>query len=402
MILFGVLFALLYYKCDATPKKIFAWPTIVFILFYSISFDYIKEVEVKENIFQYFTLRLTLRSYFLFFITCLSFLIGIFLTKYGSSVKDSAERRMYNYKRLEKLYYCFALCALIGFTINLSRVIGNMALLFISPRVYEELFGASSLINYLYFLNIPALLIWVYLHHHNIKIRFSPVINFLLVAISFFHGIKFTIFDTIGYPCIFYFLLEKRVSLRKIIFIGFFLLSVFLLFATLVRGAEDKSPFVTLLCYIIPNFYNLDYFVEIYPNTWGDFLALITPELFTSPTIAIGEREPIDSYFVFNPAYNMTTSLLPLYMTLNFVGPLVYILIFIFQNQIYRHRKQSLSLLFLATYLEYSLCFAFYFYAYTKFKNVFYVILFICIDFYCRKGKISPQRAKTKSINEST
>ncbi len=384
MIIVALFFSILYYKYDVTRKKIFAWPTIFFIVFYSLSFDFVGNPQIHEYVFEYFSIELTLRSYFFFFVTCISFFIGIYLTRCYGSQFYYGKVYVYSKNRLRVLYYFFSLCAFIGFTINISRVIGNMSLLFVSPRSYEALFGASSLINYLYFLNVPALIIWVYLHNYKISVKYGAIINIFLVLISFFHGIKFTIFDTISYPCLFSFLLKPKVSLKKVAIVIFLLIGIFILFSMLIRGSDGKSPLISLLLYIIPNYYNLDYFVESLPQNWGDFMILVTPDLITSPTYAIGEREWPESSFIFNPAYNMPTSLLMLYLTFNLIGPVVYIFIFALQYNLYRYRNYSLYMLFMSTYMEYCLLFSFYFYAYTKFKNVYYVIVMICVDYFCR------------------
>lgn len=387
MIIFGVIFSFIYYKFDLSRKKIFAWPLIIFILFYSISFDVIEQEQIRLTVFTNFKLHLSLRSYIYYFVTCFAFAIGIHLACIQRRQKIN-HCCSYNFHRIVYLYYYFVVLALIGFCINISRVIGNFGILFISPREYEELFGASSLINYLYFLNVPALCLFVFLKHHKQKIKYSGLANTLMVLISFFHGIKFTIFDTIAYPTIFYYFLKDKVSIKSILCAAFILFGLFIMFAIFVRGAESGSPVLTFLCYIIPNFYNLEYSIETYANNWGDFALLITPELIQSPTIAIGNIERPPTGFIFNESYNMCTSLLPLFQCLNLFGPFFYIPIFYYQYYIYKNRKYSLSHMFLSVYLEYCLYFAFYFYAYTKFKNFFYVILFICIDYYCRKKSI--------------
>ncbi len=387
MILFGVIFSFIYYKLDLTRKKIFAWPLIIFIIFYSVSFDVIDIGNINTKIFINFKLNLSLRSYIFYLFTCCAFAIGVHVACTQCKSPVTQKHWNYNLRKVKTLYYFFAILTLIGFCINLSRVIGNMGMLFVSPREYEELFGASSLINYLYFLNIPALCLSVLLSHYKQKVKYSIFFNILMVLVSFFHGIKFTIFDTIAYPALFYYFLKSNVSLKKILSIFFVLIGIFILFATFVRGAESGSPLFTLLCYIIPNFYNLEYNIEYFPDNWGDFASLITPQLIPSPTTELGHIEMPKTGFIFNESYNMYTSLLPLFQCFNLFGPFFYIPIFYFQLFVYRNRKYSLSYLFLAVYMEYSLYFAFYFYAYTKFKNFFYVILFICIDYYCRKSQ---------------
>lgn len=180
MILFGIIFSFIYCKLDLTRKKIFAWPLIIFILFYSISFDVITQDQIESKIFIHFKLNLSLRSYIYYFFTCCAFAIGIHIACTQCKSPILSIYYNYNLRKIKILYYSFVILTMIGFCINLSRVIGNMGLLFVSPREYEELFGASSLINYLYFLNIPALCLFVLLNHHKQKVEYNEIFYSIL------------------------------------------------------------------------------------------------------------------------------------------------------------------------------------------------------------------------------
>lgn len=385
MILVGIIFSILYWIFDPTVKKVFAVPLILFVLFYSISFDVINHPEIEKNVFEYFRLKLTIRSYFFYFITIISFLIALILLGKRSYYFNYREQH-YNFSRLKWLYYIFAVLSLLGFFINISRVIGNIGLIFIAPRAYEEQFGANPFINYLYFLNVPAICLSIYLSFNKCKVRFSCIINVLLIVISFFHGIKFTIFDTLFIPAIFYYLLYDQVPMKKIIIVFLSGIAVFFIFSLCVRGAtEERSPTIAFICYIIPNYYNLEYCIETFTCNFGDFMSLITPEKVPSVTSGLSNIEMPPDRFIFNPAYNMTTSLFNLYNTLNILGPLFYILIFQVQFWVYKNRQKSLMVLFLTTYMVYCLLFSFYFYPYIKLKNVYYLAVFVLIEIFCTK-----------------
>lgn len=384
MILFGIIFSILYWIFDPTSKKIFAVPLIIFVLFYSISFDVIDNPEIEQNVFEYFKLKLTIRSYLFYFITLISFLISLVLLGKRSYYFNYSEQH-YKLSRLKWLYYIFATLSLLGFFINISRVIGNMGLIFIAPRMYEEQFGASSIINYLYFLNVPAICLSIYLSFKKCSVRFSRIINVFLIFISFFHGIKFTIFDTLFIPAIFYYLLYDRVPMKKIVVVCLSGIAVFFIFSLFVRGATERSPIIAFICYIIPNYYNLEYYIETFTCNFGDFMRLITPEKVPSITSVLSNIEMPPDGFIFNPAYNMTTSLSTLYNTFNILGPLFYIIIFQVQFWAYKNRHKSLVVLFLITYMTYCLLFSFYFYPYIKLKNVYYLIVFVLIEIFCVK-----------------
>lgn len=383
MIFFGILFSFFYFLLDITEKKIFALPTSLFVIFYSLSFDLIQWDKMAEICFVYEIPEFDLRSYLLYFITLCSFLYAIAFLRYYQ--KTSVQiRNEYSIAKLKELYYFFALLSIGGFCVNISRIIGNFQLLFIAPREYEAIFGSNVIINYLYFLNVPALCLFVYISHFGGKVKYGIFINILLVAVSFFHGIKFTIFDTIMYPICLYYILQKRQSFKLLIISAIFLLLIFIAFSELVRGANDKSPFLSIMSYIIPNFYNLSYTLEHSPMSCGDIYSLFLPDKIPSPTKILRMGESFNGQFILNPSYNMYTSLELLFKVFNLLGPLFYIVIFGIQYICYCKKERSIIYSFLSAYFLFCLFFAFYFYAYTKFKNMYYVFIFILIDYYAR------------------
>lgn len=386
----SLLFILLYFILDKTKKKIFAIPTSIFIFLYALSFDLYNWDEISIIVFQFKNIHLGFKSYLLFFLTLLALAIGIAITNYKDRYNYSIVR--YNYDKLKRIYYLMSFISIFSFCINLSRVLSNggLGLLFLSPRIYEETFGASTFINYLYFLNVPALCLSIYLKHNNINIKNIRIINTILIAISFFHGIKFTIFDTILYPVCFYYLLRDKVSLKPLIFTFGILIGIFVLFSTFIRGGDSKSPLLSVLLYIVPNFYNLSYNVENHTNTFGlnGLMGILIPDKVPKPPLGwlqIGERE---GGFILNDAYNMFTVMDPLFYSFNYAAPLFFILIFIFLRYTYNRRQKSLIHLFLSTYLLFCLFFTFYFYAFAKTKNIYYVFVFIAIHAFCRIKKI--------------
>lgn len=398
MIFFGIVFSFFYFFLDITPKKIFALPTSLFVILYSLSFDLRQWDDIARISFVYDTPAFDLRTYLFFFITLCSFLYAIVFLRY-LHVVDYNVGRKYDLKKLKRLYYLFAFFSLSAFVINITRV-GDLQLLFISPRVYEELFGANVIINYLYFLNVPALCLCIYISYFGEKLKYSGFINILLVLISFFHGIKFTIFDTIMYPMCLYYILQKRKSFKLLIWGGIGLLMIFILFSVLVRGGDGKSPLLSVMSYILPNFYNLAYQIEQNPSHFGDFFSLFWPDKIPSPTKILTIGDSFSGKFILNPAYNMFTSLDHLFRVFNLFGPFIYIVIFGIQYVCYRKRERSVLYSFLSAYFLFCLFLAFYFYAYTKFKNVYYVSLFVLIDYWTRipiqENKIIPKRKRDR------
>lgn len=383
----SIIFSIIYYHIDITDKKIFAIPCSLFIIMYSLSFDCLGWDELESICFHFARPEFGFQAYLLYFITIISFGIGIASLKYIQFNKLNC-KTSYDNQKLIKIYYYFAILSGIAFVINFTRILvnGGLLLLFVNPREYEATFGANVIINYIYFLNVPALCIYIYLRNQKIKLKFSLIINILLVLVSFFHGIKFTIFDTILYPTILYYIIRKNNSIKPIALTFSVLLIIFVLFSLLVRGGSDKSPFLSIASYIFPNYYNLAYNIEQAPIQFGQVTSLFLPDKIPNPTSDIAIGEPIEG-FVLNDSYNMYTSLFTLYYAFNFLGPLFYTIIFIIQYYFYLKREQSIISLFISTYLYFCLIFSFYFYAYTKFKNVYYVFIFIAVHYVCKEIK---------------
>lgn len=386
MTLVALFFTFLYFKLDYTEKRIFALPSSIFLLLYALSFDLINWEDMALFVFQIDTVSLGFRSYLLFFITAFSFSIGISLCRFRIVFPQCSVT--YDLEKMKRIYYGMGISSLVAFVINLIRVFqnGGMELLFIDPRAYEEVFGASFAINYIYFLNVPALCLYIYLRNEKVYIKYALMLNILLVLISFFHGIKFTIFDTILFPVIFYYLLKDKVSLKPLFLTFGALLGVFILFSELVRGGDTGSPFLSLSLYVLPNFYNLSYDIETSPVQFGagGAMSLFIPDKLPNWADEIQIGESI-SGFVLNDSYNMFTTLYSLYKAFNIGGPLFFIFIFLIQYVSYVRRNYSIVYLFFSAYLLFCMFFSFYFYAYTKTKNVYYVVLFILIHLYCKR-----------------
>lgn len=382
--LISIIFSYIYFKLDITQNKIFAVPCSLFIIMYSLSFDCLGWEDLESVCFQYARPKFGFQAYLLLFITIISFGIGISSLKFVK-IRTTNLNIHYNTHKLSKIYYYFAFFSIAAFIINITRVFlnGGLGLIFINPREYEATFGANFLINYFYFLNVPALCVYLYLRNQNIKLKYGIIINIILLSISFFHGIKFTIFDTILYPTIFYYLLRKNSSIKPIAIVFSILITIFILFSVFVRGGTDKSPLLSVASYIFPNYYNLAYNIEQSPVQFGQITSLFLPDKIPNPTNEIAIGEPV-SGFALNESYNMYTSLFTVYYAFNFFGPLFYLVIFIIQYYFYLKRNQSILSLFISTYLYFCLIFSFYFYAYTKFKNVYYVLIFILIHYICK------------------
>lgn len=278
-----------------------------------------------------------------------------------------------------RLYYALASVASIAFAVNFSNVNFSVALLFLNPRGYEEIFGQSSLINYIYFLNIPALCLSIYLRRQDLKPTYANTVDTVLVLMSAFHGIKFTVFDTLLLPALFYFHCSGNPK-RAMRFLGLtllVLLAFYLAFSLGVRGVSDDgtSMLGAFLNYILPNYYNFAYAIQQQPIQF-DPLSFLLPDKVPNPFSEILWSG--DYGFLLNDRFNMSTAYSVIYGALPPLSWLFFIPVLVRLRQqvvCVKQRRQTLQWIFLAAYIDFCLFFFWYFYAFNKTKYVYYVIV---------------------------
>ena len=360
------------------------------VFFYFFAYE-VREAEFVSNYFQFAIVEdysLYLFNGILIFSSCLigfSPLVNVKLINFGFFFNKSTNVFIVDFLKVQFLYYALSFFSISAFVLNFSNVDFSIGLLLIAPRLYEETFGSSTFLNYIYFLNIPALCLYLYAVNYNLKIKYSFLINFVLILISFFHGIKFTVFDTVLFPLFFYFNLKgfSRKVLITIFFVFLFLLAFYLIFSFGVRGnyGGNDSFVVSFLNYILPNYYNLAYSFEKTPIQW-DFISPFLPDKLPSPSYFFFLYGPYG--FVLNDSFNMSTafniyfSVLPFISTI-FLFPLI---IWIRKSLLFTHSKfKNISYVFLIAYFDFCIFFSWYFFAFNKTKYVFYVFLFLILSF---------------------
>lgn len=370
---------------DRTKHKLFFFVIIIFLLGLTISYDTVNSIFNQKEVFEKGTPKLEFEFWFILVETVAVFsLFYIIQNKYY--IGDiSFSTTKYDFKKLIKIYYGFSILSLLAFTFNMVNVITKLTLtgIFINPRLYEKVFGSYTVINYLYFLNIPALCLSIFIHKNNNKIKFHKLINTLLVLISFFHGIKFTIFDTILFPAIFLYYYNVRFSLKPILSIFFILFSVYIFFNFFIRGnVHGYNIFDQVLSYITPNFYNFFYSVEKAPDQFTFFTDLVLPDKF--PKFLQNVSFKGVSGFILNEKYNMQTILADFYLAFSIFAPFLFLPYLLFALFFYVHRNKNIYFYFLAVYFIFCLFFAFFFNAFTKTKYLYFIATFIFIHLNAR------------------
>lgn len=358
------------------------------LLFYFIAYD-LREKEFVLKLFEFAQVTDYQTYLVLGFSTWVSVLIVLIVDQIlsgGHSLKIPISVD-YNQGTLRKVYYFFSLLSIAGTIVNFSHVGYSFNLLLVSPRQYELTFGSSTLMNYLYFLNIPALCLYIYLRNkQNAKVPAAKLINVVLVTISVFHGVKFTVFDTVLIPLFFfYYSTDRPINYGRLILILTLLILFYLGFSTYIRGGED-SPVEQILSYILPNYYNLAYSLETTPFQW-DGLNIIMPDKIP------GFFDPFYKYgpggFMLNEKYNMQTAYISYYRFGWMFGPMIFLLIITYVRRLYKFRfRRSLVSSFVLAYIDYCLLFAFFFHAFTKTKYVYYIFIFVVLHLVTKSRRI--------------
>ena len=387
MISFSVLSILLiafYINRNRNLILILGTPLIFYFLCYDLrNQEFVNDIFVINKVFNFTNYLFYGASLFLSNLTII-FFDNLLLIKIRKKEK-LREAINYNNNRLIKLFYLFSILSHIGVIFNLSHVDYSFELLFKSPRDYEMIFGASAFFNYLYFTNVIALIICVYLTHNNVKLRFKNLICVSLIIISFFHGVKFTVFDTILFPFIFYGYL-KRGEIGLIlptILIGFLLL-FYWAFSSFIRGAA-LNPIEQIFSYILPNYYNLAFSIQEVPFQW-DGWTLIVPDKMPSFFSEIYVEGP--SGFILNDSYNMQTAYMAYYKFAWYLGPILFLLpIVIIRRLVIEKAFLNILNLFIITYIDYCLIFSFFFHAFTKTKYIYFFFLMLIVQKISKSNK---------------
>jgi hypothetical protein len=363
---------------------------LIFLLFYPIFFYFltfdIRHSDIVNNFLVYHKIE-SFSNYLFYGISILITLILIVLIDYRilnflKNIKTT--EIVYNNSRLKFLFYLMSFISLLGTSINLTHINFSFELLFINPREYELLYGSSTFVNYMCFLSPLIICIFLYLRQKKIKLPYSNILILLLLVGSLLHGVKFTVFDTVLIPFIFYYYLNKtKVSYKLPIILFLFLLIFYLLFSTFIRGGDGMSPFDQVLSYVIPNYINLAYSLNLQNFQW-DGLSILTPDKL--PGILDQFYIITEDGFVLNEGYNMLTGYINYFRFAWFFGPLLFLLPVVFlRRYLINVASYNILNLFYISIIDYCLLFVFFFHAFVKTKYWYLVFIISLIHFFSKK-----------------
>ncbi len=329
-----------------------------------------------------------LQAYSVFFIFSLT--IGLFFAVTFSSINLAFIRSdmpvFLSFRKFRYWERIILLFFLVGFFVNLSHVNFSISQLFLSPRAYELSFGSNTLTNYMYFLGPLAICNVIYRRYiHEKKKKFDIAIIIFCVIASVFHGIKFTIFDSLLIPTFFFALLEPKKSTRCFLFVVGFTAILFVLYGSFVRGGADM-----LVSYYVPNFLNAAHILDGVDYPYTGLRAILPGNAFSFLSL----DNLNEGGFIFNPRYNMSTGLPT---TIGFIFPvgtlaLAFIYFYILL-QVSKVKKSYLSSL-LFSFLHIQALMFFFYPSFSKDKYWFlifvpclYISFFYIIGCVCTKKR---------------
>ncbi|RUO59635.1 oligosaccharide repeat unit polymerase [Pseudidiomarina marina] len=338
---------------------------------------------------------LTWRSWLWLTIISLSYSLAFLMTRYLVESRGEAvgQHRLstslintYSPAKIKLFFYLLSVLAFTAFLLNFSRVGFSVAMMFTAPRKYEVLFGQYWYINYLYFLHVPALIMYALRIYIGNNKFFDHIIAIGLVLISAFHGIKYTVFDALFFPLTFYIALVGFEKIRGVFYFSVLLfLSFFTVFSFFVRGSDSEGLDLALafLNYLIPNYYNLFYQLEL--NTFPMTLSI---DIFFGHLSGIFAEHRLAGGFILNEKYNMITGAATVLASLSIFGFVIFYTLF---NTIYISiRKSSITLLYLKSYILISYLMFFYsYYIGSKYKYIYFFLVFIILDILLRNPSYS-------------
>jgi hypothetical protein len=351
------------------------------LFLYFIFFD-IRNTNTVTDLMVYNKISNYTNYYFYGISITLSVVLILLIDNEISIIKTKKKKltNVYNFIKLKFIFYLITFIALIGTFINLSHVNFSFDLLFTSPRDYEMTFGSSTFINYLYFLSPISICIFLYLNHFRVKIKYGILLVNILFFTSFLHGVKFTVFDTVLIPSIFYFYLNNFKIKKRIPFTILFVLFLFYwTFSTFVRGSDDsdKTPIDQVISYVLPNYVNLGFSLSQKNLQWDGFSVFLPDK---SPSILEKYYTVTEGGFVLNDAYNMETAYINYYRFAWYFGPFFFLLpVILIRRFVLKFGNFNIANLFYLTMIDFCLLFVFFFHAFIKTKYWYFVILVFII-----------------------
>lgn len=369
------------YKLDLSSKKLFSLSAFIPLLLLGVTFDFI--LLGKLNYLMVNDVVVINLSLFIHLnIILISAVIAVLFTNNFLKIRNNRNPYISNKSKglILKIFRTMSLFVLLAFLINFNRVGFAIDLLLVDPRRYELLFGKYTAINYIYFLNVLVVFLFVYLHHAGSTKKIDILLFFLVLVSSLFFGHKSAFLDVLLVVVFSYVLLEG-INKRVFVYLAFGF-SMIILYFEFVRGGGFEGIFEYFLQGYLNFFYKLNS---------GDFVYQSFP-LFVSSVFGVVPVESeillgkIEKGFVLNEKFNTFTGFYEPYGTFSYLGWFVFFVYLYFLIFYFSVRRDLLQ--FIAVVFAWLLLLSFFSFRLSATKYQYLIFVVIVLHIFVRSLKV--------------
>lgn len=268
-----------------------------------------EKVETTPLVLYYYLVYLL--SFILFFCMLSNSEIRIDISE-GEGLNRDVDDKYWNDSRIRSVATILALTSLIAGVYNFINA-GPISILFLNARAWELSFGRNFLTNYIYFLHLPALVLYGYL----IGRRSGRTKDYLIVSLLLFettwHGIKFTLLHGFIFYLAGFYLASREIVSSKIVNAVLMLLGILIAFFVFVRGGGVEGFFSYIASPAINSMHYINNNSQVDLGSLSNFNPFgIIPVDKIKEKILGGEIIVDDEYnrgFVLNDKYNLQSAI---------------------------------------------------------------------------------------------
>jgi len=181
------------------------------------------------------SIEVSVLNIYYWFIVFLSYTFFFVLLKNAKNKASSSLSVSISFDQLRLIARFIAFISLFA-TVKNTLDAGNPMMLFVDSRAWEFSFGRNVIFNYLYFLHLFSLVLFGILIGKGKGRILDKILVVLLIASSFFHGIKFTIIHAFLFYCFSYMIVTGEIISNKVKLIAASLFVVLISFFVFARG----------------------------------------------------------------------------------------------------------------------------------------------------------------------
>lgn len=293
------------------------------------------------------------------------------------------------YVKLRRFAYALFLLSVLAAVINLNRA-GDLTILFSNPRSWEASFGQYVLLNYMYFLHLPALVVFAALIGKGYGVRSDWFIVFILLSLTVLHGIKFTILHGFLF-FLFALYLARNERFSKFFYIGLLVLFLLLLsFFIFIRGGGLEGFAGYIISASVNSMYNINNFALYEIGTINSLIPINIdlPEklYYRLQGLFPPMKEGLPDSFILNDSFNQQSAITIIGFGFGFGFIVASALLATFINYLRKGNGVEVHNLFLLVLVMVTILFMFTGWGFFKTKLWFGFFILLFIDLYLRSS----------------